>query len=256
MLPIGRDIETGPPGREEVLMRTMLAPFLLVASVTALSAHDKGLVDQYKDKFVVVQREGLAVAICGSQPNARVRPVTVLIDGDHVEYDKKSALMKFALAMPKDEYDTTCDDVVSEPVHKGEVLSVHRVRIAHQRLDLEVRAISPHAVTRGEGAFQHESLERGSAIFAFQQPDPKNPNSVTSEVDTWLKSFDTEAEAAQFGNTASGAFVKEVKLGMTPADVEAVMGPPITKADLGEKVLYKYKDMTVEFHNGKVTDVR
>jgi len=25
---------------------------------------------------------------------------------------------------------------------------------------------------------------------------------------------------------------------------------------LGEKVLYKYKDMTVEFHNGKVTDVK
>jgi len=25
---------------------------------------------------------------------------------------------------------------------------------------------------------------------------------------------------------------------------------------LGEKVLYKYKDMTVEFRDGKVTDVR
>jgi hypothetical protein len=58
------------------------------------------------------------------------------------------------------------------------------------------------------------------------------------------------------GNTASGAFVKEVKLGMTPAEVEDVMGLPVSKADLGEKVLYKYKDMTVEFHNGKVTDVR
>jgi hypothetical protein len=27
-------------------------------------------------------------------------------------------------------------------------------------------------------------------------------------------------------------------------------------AILGEKTLYKYKDMTVEFHDGKVTDVR
>jgi hypothetical protein len=34
------------------------------------------------------------------------------------------------------------------------------------------------------------------------------------------------------------------------------MGLPVSKADLGEKVLYKYKDMTVEFHNDKVTDVR
>jgi hypothetical protein len=54
----------------------------------------------------------------------------------------------------------------------------------------------------------------------------------------------------------SGAFVKEVKLGMTPADVEAALGSPETKVDLGEKVLYKYKNMTVEFHDGKVTGVK
>jgi hypothetical protein len=53
-----------------------------------------------------------------------------------------------------------------------------------------------------------------------------------------------------------GAFVKEVKLGMTPAEVEAVLGLPETKVDLGEKILYKYKNMTVEFHDGKVTDVK
>lgn len=48
---------------------------------------------------------------------------------------------------------------------------------------------------------------------------------------------------------------KEIKLGMTIADVENILGPPVTKVDLGEKVLYKYKDMTVEFHDGKVVDV-
>jgi hypothetical protein len=53
-----------------------------------------------------------------------------------------------------------------------------------------------------------------------------------------------------------GASVKEVTLGMTPARVELELGLPETKVDLGEKVLYQYKNMTVEFHNGKVTDVR
>lgn len=81
-------------------------------------------------------------------------------------------------------------------------------------------------------------------------------NQAKDLIDQWLKTFDTEEEAAKLGNTASGAFVKEVKLGMTPAEVEAVLGVPETKVDLGEKVLYKYKNMTVEFHDGKVTDVR
>jgi xanthosine utilization system XapX-like protein len=48
---------------------------------------------------------------------------------------------------------------------------------------------------------------------------------------------------------------KEVRLSMTPAEVEAAVGVPDTKVDLGEKVLYKYKNMTVEFHDGKVKDV-
>jgi hypothetical protein len=38
--------------------------------------------------------------------------------------------------------------------------------------------------------------------------------------------------------------------------VEHLLGSPDVKADLGEKLLFKYKNMTVEFHAGKVTDVR
>lgn len=50
--------------------------------------------------------------------------------------------------------------------------------------------------------------------------------------------------------------VKQVKLGMSFAEVEEALGLPATRVDLGAKVLYKYKDMTVEFHDAKVTDVR
>jgi len=176
-----------------------------------------------------------------SRPSALVRPVVVLIDGERVEFDKRSGFATFMSAMGRsmDERQgikpVAREDVSEEPLHKGEVLYVHAVRIAHQRLNLSVRAISAHSVTRGVGAFEHESRERGSAVLAFQLPDPKNIGSVTALVDSWVKPFDSEAEAAQFGNTATGAFVKEVKLGMTTAQVEAALGLPETKVDLGEK---------------------
>lgn len=48
----------------------------------------------------------------------------------------------------------------------------------------------------------------------------------------------------------------EIKLGMTAYQVEQILGSPVTRADLGEKVLFRYRDMTVEFHDGRVTDVR
>jgi ACT domain-containing protein len=38
--------------------------------------------------------------------------------------------------------------------------------------------------------------------------------------------------------------------------VETALGVPETKVDLSEKVLYKYKNMTAEFNDGKVNDVR
>jgi hypothetical protein len=65
-----------------------------------------------------------------------------------------------------------------------------------------------------------------------------------------------KAEEAAAAAKAAEPQRKEIRLGMDFAHVEAVLGPPETRADLGPKVLYKYKDMTVEFRDGKVADVR
>ena len=42
----------------------------------------------------------------------------------------------------------------------------------------------------------------------------------------------------------------------TIADVESIFGTPTSKETLGEKVVYKYQDMTVEFINGRVSDIK
>jgi len=107
-----------------------------------------------------------------------------------------------------------------------------------------------------EGASRHGRTKYGKADLIFETNDAKDYDAVAALVESWVRPFDTRSEAAQNGNTASGVYVKEVKLGMTFAEVEAALGPPQTRADLGDKVLYKYKDMTVEFHDGKVTDVK
>jgi hypothetical protein len=233
---------------------------LMLAFVFCLSgfALDKKATEQrYKGKYLVVLREQLAVGICGDTPDYGFRPVLVVIDGDRVEFDKKTGALKFAGVMA--DADRFCHNWVPEPLHQGEVLTVKRVVVQDDNFALTVDTVSPHSVTRGQGANEHESHETGRAEIHFQYAKGDYDAGVVN-ANKWVRPFDTLEAAAEFGkglgNTASGAFVKEVKLGMTPAEVEAVMGLPITKADLGEKVLYKYKDMTVEFHDGKVVDVR
>jgi hypothetical protein len=229
---------------EKVLMTSML---VLGAVGVGLPSDKKDFAERYKDKYFVVMRDGLLLAICSERPGYETY-VEVKVTDSGAEMPKEGFLSGLFGA------DMHCGGS-PEPAHRGEVLrSSKHVRIHGRWLGIPVQGLSPHAITRGVGAFQHESHEYPGAFLLF--PVEGGYDQVGALVGKWLRTFDTQEEAAKFGNTASGAFVKEVKLGMSPGEVEAAMGLPEAKVDLGEKVLYKYKNMTVEFHDGKVSDVR
>lgn len=158
----------------------------------------------------------------------------------------------------------------TEPVRKGEVLKitsvflfkVHKASHGVEKgvfLNLTAENVSPHSITRGIGAFEHQSVESGRAFIRFRAGLDLADFTVTDAlIAQWFTLLDgtNSADAARLGNTATGVFVNQVKMGMSFAEVESSLGVPQTRVDLGEKVLYKYKDMTVEFRDGKVADVR
>jgi hypothetical protein len=225
---------------------------VLVGQIQAQSKTEKdAAVSRYKDKLVVVKKDGILMQLAGQElmcSNPVGHSVLNFIkDAEHIEL-----INQFH-----------CE---TEPIHKGEILKVLRVDIGGLRrgakaapgekaLWITVQNVSPHSITRGIGAFAHPSMELGAALVTFSVG--KNANDYAL-ADQWFTLIDgpNAADAARFGNTASGVFVNQVKTGMSFAEVEAALGVPQTRADLGEKVLYKYKDMTVEFHDGKVFDVR
>jgi len=194
----------------------------------------EGLLSKYKDKFVVVAKDGLSTCLHGPlDPGG----MSIIIN---------------TLGQPEPHYAINCQ---VEPLHKGEVLKVSHTSFAGGYLHLELRTVSPHSATHGTGAFAHENVEMGITTISIgsAKGDTDKADDLAAQ---WFKAFDTAVDAAKFGNTASGVFVNQVKAGMSFAEVEAALGLPQTRVDLGEKVLYKYKDMTVEFRDGKVTDVR
>ena len=96
--------------------------------------------------------------------------------------------------------------------------------------------------------------EVGPTASANAEPKPQKPpdgDPKPSASKDWEPFKDQKATPPPAPSSG-----KQLKSGMTFAEIESVLGPPETRADLGSKVLYKYKDMTVEFHDGKVTDVR
>jgi hypothetical protein len=228
-----------------------LAVLSLLLCPPVIATDKKDLSERYKGKYLVVLREGLAVGMCADLAEIPLgNALDVIITGDSAESHPQTGM---SAAM------TRCGGIIPEPLHKGEVVLARFTwfrRLRGGYFTITVQNLTPHQVKRGGGASRHEHLKYGRADLIFETSDPKDYDAVASLVEKWLKPFDTRAEAAQFGNTATGVYVKEVKLGMSFAEVEAALGLPQTRVDLGEKVLYKYKDMTVEFHNGKVTDVK
>jgi hypothetical protein len=209
-----------------------------VLSVQASSLDKEGLLSKYRGKFVVVINEGISTCFLAAPGDPG--DLAIMIRGLDVGDVHARAL--------------SCS---AEPAHKGEVLEVSHIAFHSGYLQLSVRNVSPHAITRGIGAFAHQSLEQGRATVTIRAGnDGKDMDAADALAAHWFKPFDTAADAARFGNTATGVFVNQVKAGMSFAEVENALGVPQTRVDLGEKVLYKYKDMTVEFHDGKVTDVR
>jgi hypothetical protein len=242
-----------------------LAILALGASPSWARKHD--FAEGYKNRYFVVLHEGLPLGVCGQTSN--LSPMNYRVEVDFPPADAKDGVsaqdsLKAAeieanlhnLVRSPDVYDVDTDcGPVPEPIHKGEILHSEKARVHGKWLEIWVAALSYHSITRGVGAFQHESKEIPNAILVF----PLDQSKVL--IDQWFETYGTMEDAnnssnARPSNTASGVSVKEIKLGMTPAEVEAVMGPPVTRVDLGAKVLYKYKDMTVEFKDGKVTDVR
>lgn len=206
----------------------------LLVCQQGIAIDKEGLLSKYRNKFVVVIKEGLSTCLHGQlEPAAMGIIINKLGDPE----------VKLVLGCQV------------EPMRKGEVLKVAHTSFSGGYFHIEVNTVSPHSATRGIGAFAHESVEMGTAAISIAS-DKGDVDKADALAAQWFQPFATAGDAASFGNTSSGVFVKQVKAGMSFAEVEAALGLPQTRVDLGEKVLYKYKDMTVEFHDGKVADVR
>jgi len=144
--------------------------------------------------------------------------------------------------------------------HKGELLFVGYRKIEKDSIRMILYSINPHSISRGVGAFQHQSMETLAidVHFSISKSVLKGNDIVPikSQIEKFFKCFHDYDSAIVFGNTNSGAFVPEIKIGMTLEEVEKVLGPPETKFSFPDKILYKYKHFTIEFKNNIVTDVK
>jgi len=120
-----------------------------------------------------------------------------------------------------------------------------------------VTSLGMHSVKRGLGAFQHQSPERVQLEYSFVLGS--RPFDCDAVAKVWGESFEAVTGDAlrdiMDGKTGAGLVVEEVSAGMSPSEVESILGPPDRLANLTGKTVYFYPKMKVTFVDGKVADV-
>jgi len=142
-------------------------------------------------------------------------------------------------------------------VEPGTILGILNLKIKNDRIELFCRTAEPlHQVQRLTG-IQTKSFERTTTnlrlFFDKGTMESGDLDHIYTAIDSWVKPFSTLEDAIAFASTFG---TKEISLGMTIAEIESVLGRPEIKISLGEKVIYKYSDMAIEFVDGKVADVK
>ena len=100
------------------------------------------------------------------------------------------------------------------------------------------------------------------AIDASQESTPVSRTSTNdtppAEVDVDWDQKDTTQVGVRFNKPPLevGKAPLEVKSGMTEEEVRNLFGNPLKIARLEDKTIYQYKDMVVEFRDGKVSEVK
>lgn len=226
-----------------------LAVLAAVAGASLSLASDRNLLKKkYEASSLIPRQQGLVIFLCHApqpaDPTPCALPWPVHVFADHVDYKNRNASNPPECGLPS-------------PVHllPSDLLTVTEVGFMDKRFYLQVKQTSAVRYACGMGNDSHEVFARGQAAFFFNVSNPKDVSAFDRLVQAWLRPA-TQDELAKAVQSEKLTSTRRIGLGMTMGEVEEVLGPPETRADLGDKVLYKYKDMTVEFRKGKVADVR
>ncbi len=143
----------------------------------------------------------------------------------------------------------------------GERLHLYGVRTGDDYVQLDLFTVATYVVpgsgTRGPAPLQASVRFRyggGLAGVTAQR--------LLADIDEWLVAVGEQASAATPAVSAgpapepraAGRATGTVRLGQTPEEVAAVLGPPDKRVLLGRKTIYIYPDLKVIFFDGRVVD--
>lgn len=168
-------------------------------------------------KFLVIQMEGIPAGAYGTGADVSI---SVNFDGS----------WKYNLL----------GNIVNAYLDKNEVAEIFKIDASGKSVEIRLITEKGHHI----GDTEKQCLTK----VKFPVNEGESFESVDSRILNYFKVYSSQSEIGK-------EEVKELKIGMLIAEVIKIMGEPSKKADLGDKIIYKYEDMVVTFQNGKVVNI-
>lgn len=168
-------------------------------------------------------------------------------------------------------------------LEKGEIVKLAGIAYKDNRINLRMVALEPREVTRNSLTRIKDQYEPVATNFRFFLPFDKSRVLTASDlpvvqkyIEAYLKFFPDQASAQSFaarvrppsarapgappasGQSAGGRATarRDIKPGMSPDQVRAVLGPPVKEVTFGQTARWTYPDASVLFENGRVKEVK
>ncbi len=190
-----------------------------------------------KDKILVLKIGGIPTMVEKLPGNFGTKTYTWIVIKENGDWKVKSFL--------GEKSDST--NVLEEK----EVLKITKFEVGKKSVKIWTstdRALTYDAAGRESwiGSTKAKGAEKHANYWDFDMPKDYDCQTALKAIEKYFDLYDSKDALNE---------AKEIKVGMTVEEVEKILGKPEKKADMGDKIVFKYEDTIVTFVDGKVTNI-
>jgi hypothetical protein len=108
---------------------------------------------------------------------------------------------------------------------------------------------------QGKGGLPMAPADAQATPASYAAAAPPSDANVAAEIQQQAEGADQAESDVSKAASQNGGAPPTISAGQRIAEVEAILGQPTSKANLGEKVIYNYSGLKVTFIGGRVADV-
>lgn len=218
-----------------------LVALVVLLPILAFAATKKEITSAVESKYQLTTRSMLSGQV--------KKPGTVLyVIHEGLQANKPSSVMKATIVNDGEVEQLGGGSIIPGDAGKtlsvGEEMYIYNVKASKKVVNVFFGTVQSYSMQ----VYGKTKMQPYQLVLQFTYSEGVPAVDASRVVEDIARFFATDKEVAASDDDT-------LKLGQTPDQVVAIMGPPTRKVDLGGKLIYTYDDLKITFEDGVVVNV-